>query len=188
MKRLIITVSLLAAAILSAAAQPKSIGIRTGAIGLEAVYQHRLDKNQFLEGDLGLDFGPFAGGSTGFRLSALYNKVWARPAWTEQGSWMIYTGAGFSTGYVYDKVKYDLGDNMSYNMLDNGFMFAIALQAGLEYSFDFPLQIAVDIRPYLGIHNNRGVIIEDKIKVSKSGFYNTGLAGLIPSLSFRYRF
>ena len=49
---------------------------------------------------------------------------------------------------VYDNVAYEvLGEKILYP--DNGFMFAVGGQAGVEYSFDFhyPLMISLDIKP-----------------------------------------
>ena len=48
---------IIAAAAVSAYAQPRAMGIRFGAGGLEADYQHDMRKNQFIEGNLGMDFG-----------------------------------------------------------------------------------------------------------------------------------
>ena len=68
-------------------------------------------------------------------------------------------------------------------------MLGIAAQAGLEYNFEFPLQLSVDIRPYFGFHVAEGRDINSELSYSpKTGFYNRGLLGFIPTLSARYRF
>ena len=168
-------------------AQPRSAGIRLGSTGFEAAYQHSISKSQFIEGDLGVDFGAAAGGKAGARIAATYNIIWARPAWTDEGSWAIYAGPGISLGYVSDKVSYE-ATGLRISFFDYGTMFAVAAQAGLEYTFEFPLQLSVDIRPYFGMHINKGVRIDDQNYASKSGFYNNGMVGFIPSISARYRF
>ena len=187
MKRILIILSLIALCAVTAAAQPRSAGIRLGSTGFEAAYQHSISKSQFIEGDLGVDFGAAAGKKAGARLSATYNIIWARPAWTDEGSWAIYAGPGISLGYVSDNVHYEaVGHSISF--FDYGTMVAVAAQIGLEYTFDFPLQLSVDIRPYFGMHINKGVSFADRNYAGKSGFYNTGLVGFIPSISARYRF
>ena len=56
MKKIIITVSLILAAGIAAMAQPKAVGLRLGATGLEASYEHNISRDQFIEANLGLDF------------------------------------------------------------------------------------------------------------------------------------
>ena len=68
-------------------AQPKAMGLRIGATGLEADYLHTMNRNQFIEGNLGLDFGFGANGVPGVKATATYNFIWARPAWTNKGTW-----------------------------------------------------------------------------------------------------
>lgn len=190
MKRTIIFLAVMLGLAAAAAAQPKAAGVRIGTTGLEAVYLHNLSKDAFIEGNIGFDFGVDSG--AGFKITGLYNVVCARPAWTNSGSWAIYAGAGVSLGNVYDMVSYKvLDEKKSYP--DNGFMVALTGQVGLEYNFDFPLQLAVDMRPYLGMHINDGKfrIPETDMTVdyeSKAGFYGNGLLGFIPTLSVRYRF
>lgn len=190
MKRFLTTLSIIALAACTASAQPRSAGIRIGATGLDATYQHTIQKNQFIEGNIGLDFG--YSGKAGFKATAIYNFVWARPAWTEQGSWVLYAGPGVSVGGVNDICVFKLGkERIGY--IDGGFMLALAAQVGLEYNFDFPLQIAVDVRPYVGMHLNDGRHhdILENVETNYGntvGFYDNGLLGLVPTLSIRYRF
>ena len=70
----------------SAYAQPKSVGIRGGYTGLNVNYQHFLVGINFIEADLGTDFGYNANGNVGVKASGTYNFVWARPAWTDKGT------------------------------------------------------------------------------------------------------
>lgn len=95
----------------------------------------------------------------------------AQPDWTSQGEWGFYAGPGLALATGKDL-----------------FYVGIAGQVGLEYTFEFPLQISVDVRPYLGMHSNTGIKMNDQQYAGKSGFYNAGLAGFIPSISVKYRF
>ena len=65
MKKIIITVSLILAAGIAAMAQPKAVGLRLGATGLEASYEHNISRDQFIEANLGLDFGYNVNGNVG---------------------------------------------------------------------------------------------------------------------------
>ena len=189
MKKILLTIIFAAAAICSYA-QPKSAGIRIGMSGLEADYQHNFFKNQFLEGNLGLDFGYNANGVPGIKATAVYNFVWARPAWTNKGSWALYAGPGATIGYVNDQVHYLAKDGVNIvNFLDNGFMLGICGQVGVEYTFWFPLQISADLRPTIGLHVNDGFRdIEGQNYGTRAGFYDNGVLGLVPTISVRYCF
>ena len=193
MKRISALIILCLAGLLGASAQPRAIGIRSGITGLDVSYLHDTGKKSFVQTELSVDFGYACSAAPGFKATALYNFVVARPAWTDKGSWAIYTGPGLSLGYVQDRVNYREG-NFRYHPLDYGFMLSIAVQAGLEYTFDFPLQLAADLRPYFGMHVNDGVTrrvdaITDRVEFkSKTSFYNNGWFGFIPSISIRYRF
>ena len=172
-------------------AQPRSSGIRIGASGFELDYLYSFQKNQFLEGGFGIDFGYNANGQYGIKAAATYNFIWARPAWTEKGSWILYAGPGATMGYVNDDVHFmaDDGVNLAIRFQNNGFMLGLCAQVGVEYSFWFPLQLALDLRPVIGMHVNKGYSYADTFKYPpKVGFYDNGLMGFIPSLSIRYRF
>lgn len=192
MKRSIIIIAAIFATAAAALAQPKSVGIRLGATGLDATYQHTMAKDQFIEADAGLDFGYNANGRVGFKATAIYNFVWARPAWTDRGSWALYAGPGLSIGGVNDQAVYKLGaERFGYN--DGGFMLAVAAQVGVEYNFDIPLQLSLDIRPYFGFHMNDGKyhnpVTDETFRYGNTiGFYDNGMLGFCPSVSVRYRF
>ena len=129
----------------AAVAQPKAVGIRFG-YGVEASYQHSLGNN-FVEANLGLE------AFNALNVAATYNWMIAQPQWTDRGEWGFYAGAGAAVG------------------LDKTIRIGAAGQVGLEYTFWFPLQLSVDIRPQLGLIN--------------SAF---GIWGWAPCLSVRYRF
>lgn len=191
MKRVtfIIILSVLAAC---AYAQPRAMGLRAGATGLEASYEHAMSPVQFIQGDLGMDFGYNVNGRPGVRATAVYNFIWARPNWTTQGSWAIYAGPGLSLGFVDDQVPYEIGDAII-GHYDNGFMIGVVGQVGVEYTFRFPLQLALDVRPCFGLHVNDGKFRDRETGLTvnyggKTGFYDNGLLGFVPSLSIRYCF
>ena len=198
MRKKILTIIFIAvAAVCAASAQPRALGIRVGVSGLEADYQHILvNKNQFLEGALGLDFGYNANGVPGIKATATYNFIWARPAWTDKGTWALYAGPGAMIGYVNDEVHYKSADGVNIvNFLDEGFMLGICGQVGVEYTFWFPLQLSIDLRPAVGMHVNDGYSYTDPVdptvthrRASRVGLYDNGLLGFAPTISVRYRF
>lgn len=191
MKRILLTI-LLVATTISAFAQPRAVGLRIGVGGLEASYQHSIKRNQFVEGNLGLDFGYNANGTPGIKAEGTYNIIWARPAWTNKGSWAIYSGPGAAIGYVNDMTvrKGDDGVEVLDSRVRNGFMLGISVQVGLEYTFEFPLQLAVDIRPVVSMHINGKYTHPETLVPYKArvGFYDNGMLGFVPNISVRYKF
>ena len=145
MKRILLTLAVMLGFAVAAAAQPKAVGIRFG-YGVEASYQHSLGNN-FVEANLGLE------AFNVLNVAATYNWMIAQPQWTDRGEWGLYAGAGAAVG------------------LDKTIRIGAAGQVGLEYTFWFPLQLSVDIRPQLGLVN--------------SVF---GIWGWAPCLSVRYKF
>ena len=191
MKRLIFII-ILSVLTACAYAQPRAMGLRVGATGLEASYEHSMSPVQFIQGDLGMDFGYNVNGRPGVRATAVYNFIWARPNWTTQGSWAIYAGPGLSLGFVDDQVPYEIGDAIL-GHYDNGFMIGVVGQVGVEYTFRFPLQLALEVRPCFGLHVNDGKFRDRETGLTvnyggKTGFYDNGLLGFVPSLSIRYCF
>ena len=106
MKKIIIMASLLFGISAAATAQHRAVGLRIGATGLDASYQYEMSRNTFFQGDMGLDFGSSSDAGAGFKAVGTYNIVWARPAWTDMGTWVIYAGPGAALGYVGDRVTY----------------------------------------------------------------------------------
>ena len=160
-------------------------------MGVDVSYNHSINSTEFIQADLGIDFGYNVSGTPGLKATALYNWIWARPAWTDTGRWAIYAGAGLSLGYVEDAVPYSIEDKLITGIYDPGFKIAAAAQAGISYTFDFPLQLALDLRPYFGIHSSDGKIRVGNQEISygaKTGFYDNGLMGFIPTISARYMF
>jgi len=185
MKKIIIALVALVAFTAVATAQPKSIGGRFGYMGLEVSYEHNMSGANFLELNGGLDFGWY--GDPGFIASGIYNFMFAQPNWS-RGEWGFYGGPGVYAGYLDDKIKQDayyveLNGRVAHAP---GFTFGITGQIGLEYTFWFPLQLSVDLRPYLGLHINGDGNYNYETKV---GVYDRGASmGFAPTLSVRYRF
>jgi hypothetical protein len=95
-------------------------------------------------------------------LAVAYDFMIVRPKWTERGEWGFYAGPAAKVG----------GAGV-------GYYLALGAQAGLEYSFEFPLQISLDVRPTIGCAFISGM----------PSFYAGGaIFGGLPSLSLRYRF
>lgn len=155
MKKIIIAVISLFAVAAVASAQPRAIGGRLGS-SLEASYQHNVGGENFFEIDLGLvNFLSFNG-------TVSYNFMIAQPDWTPKGEWGFYAGPGVSMGASF------LG----------AFNVGLAANVGLEYTFWFPLQLAVDLRPTIGVNVNR----------AGAYYYWEGLYGFIPTFAVRYCF
>ncbi len=164
MKKIIILAALIFAAA-TLYAQPRAIGGRLGS-GLEVSYQHTIgDKANFIEADLGLAF-------IGLGIDGIcaYNFMIAQPDWSSKGQWGFYAGPAANVGY-------SAWGGLYYGSYGTGHI-GVGGQIGLEYTFDFPLQISLDMRPTLGVRFGSGYV----------GFYSGGLWGFIPSLSLRYRF
>ena len=150
MKKISIIVSLLLGISAAAMAQPRAAGLRIGATCLDVSFQYDQNRNTFLQGDLGMDFGSSKDAAVGFKFTGTYNIVWARPAWTDMGTWALYAGPGVSLGYVGDKVTYK-NELTKINTRDHGFMFALAAQAGIEHGDIIFLGIGHGAAPFLSI-------------------------------------
>ncbi len=129
MKKIIVIAAIMLGLATAASAQPRAIGVRIGNGG-EISYQHSMGYN-FLEvdGGLGLGFdGVFNVGATG-----IYNFMIS-----EFGNGFgFYAGPGASVGLGLGEVNY--------------FTLSAAGMVGIEYNFDFPLQISLDFRQHVGI-------------------------------------
>ena len=147
----------------AASAQTKALGVRFGAGPLEVSYQHWVGDPNFVEVTGGLYFI----NGNAFQVTGTYNwRLW-EPDWTDRGNWGVYGGPGFTIGSA--SVPAD-GNRSGYMTTA---MFGIVGQLGLEYTFWFPLQLSVDIRPIiLGYADT---------------FFSQPL-GLVPTLSARYAF
>jgi len=143
----------------SAAAQPKALGIRIGGCA-DIYYQHYAAGNDFIECDLGFQYL----GEGTLLAKAIYDFSFYQPDWTTKGSWNLYAGPGVSLGSSFTKTS--------------AFKFGVVAQVGIEYTFWFPLQLSVDVRPSFGIKCG-----DNGIKYDVYGLY-----GFVPAISVRYSF
>ena len=157
MKRSVLVIILLFASFFTSLAQSKSLGLRVGG-DLQISYQHGFDANSnFVEVDAGMQCL-----GKGLNAAAAYNFMYAQPQWTEKGSWGFYAGPAVKLGYMWV-----------------GGYVTIGAQVGMEYTFDFPLQISLDIRPMVGAAmEGKSVFI----------YGAEAVFGTIPCLSLRYSF
>lgn len=136
MKKVLLTAIMLVGLAFSSEAQTFSknaIGLRLGdndGFGGEISYQRGLSSNNRLELDLGWRNSKDV---DAFKLVGLYQWVW-----NIDGGFNWYAGAGGGVG------------SWSFNRdgeKANGSFVAIAGDIGIEYNFDFPLQLSLDFRP-----------------------------------------
>ena len=130
MKKIILAAALVLGLTVAASAQPRAIGVRIGNGG-EISYQHSMGSN-FLEVDgglgLGLVDGVFNVGATG-----IYNFMIS-----EFGNGFgFYAGPGAGVGLALGEVNY--------------LAISAGGMVGIEYNFNFPLQISLDFRQHIGI-------------------------------------
>ena len=143
MKKIILVAALVLGFAFAASAQPRAVGLRGGALS----YQHTLGSN-FAEVDLSF------GGGLG--LQATYNTSFYKPEWTKKGTWNAYYGYG-AAAYMYGSV---IGLGAVGNV-------------GLEYTFWFPLQLSLDIRPQVAFY---------------TGGLGLNVTGFYPAFGVRYKF
>ena len=121
-----------------ASAQPKAVGVRIGN-GIDLSYEQCLGGLNFLEFEGGLD----GYNGNNIHLDGVYNFMIATPDWTSAGSWGFYGGPGAGLAIV------NVPDS------DGASVFAgVVGTLGLEYTFNIPLQISLDLRPRLMFGNN----------------------------------
>jgi len=116
-----------------------AIGLRLGdsdGFGAEISYQKSLARYNRLEVNLGWrDSRDFSA----FKLTGLYQ--WVRKI---DGNFNWYYGAGGGLGSV------DFNDD--FNTDDDGGLFILAAgDIGVEYNFDIPLLLSLDLRPEIGL-------------------------------------
>lgn len=117
---------------------PNALGIRLGdddGFGVEISYQRALQETTRLELDLGIRSGD---DYDGFKLTGLHQWVWRL-----DGNFNWYAGAGGGVG------AYNI-DNVPAGMDDTDTFFFIAGNVGIEYDFDIPLVLSLDVRPEIG--------------------------------------
>ncbi|WP_438969374.1 outer membrane protein [Nonlabens sp.] len=116
-----------------------AIGIRAGdgdGFGTEISYQRALSGNNRLEIDLGYENGD---NFDGFKATGMYQWLW-----NIEGGFNWYAGAGAGVGTI--SLDDDFPARGNFNDDSETFIFA-AGQVGIEYNFDLPLLISLDVRP-----------------------------------------
>ena len=112
-----------------------ALGLRLGdndGFGGEISYQHYLKENNRLEFDLGWRNSRNV---DAFKLVALYQ--WVMPI---ENNFNWYVGAGGGIG------SFDSGVN-------DGTFALVAGDIGIEYNFNIPLQLSLDMRPEFGFND-----------------------------------
>ena len=116
-----------------------ALGLRLGdsdGFGTEVTYQRALGDNNRLEVDLGWRSG---NNYDGFKLAGLYQWVW-----NIDGGFNWYAGAGGGLGTI--SLDDDFPGRNNFDDDSETFIFA-AGQVGIEYNFDIPLLLSLDVRP-----------------------------------------
>ena len=138
MKKLILSAAMLVGLAFASNAQEISknaLGLRLGdndGFGGEISYQRALGDNNRLELDLGWRNND---AYDAYKLVGLYQWVW-----NIDGGFNWYAGVGGGLGsYSIDRP----------NRNEDGTFFLAAGNLGIEYNFDIPLMLSLDIRPEL---------------------------------------
>lgn len=167
MKKILLSALMVTAMAFTANAQEISqnaLGLRIGdndGFGGELSYQRALGDNNRLELDLGWRNSEYY---DALKIVGLYQWVW-----NIDGGFNWYAGAGAGLG-TFDGDK-DYFNKNKYSK-DSGTFALIAGDIGIEYLFDFPLQISLDLRP----------------EISFGGKYRTDDFSPDIALGVRYRF
>ncbi|MBQ2440926.1 MAG: hypothetical protein II502_01885 [Paludibacteraceae bacterium] len=168
MKRiLLIIITILSVNSLSYAGGPRAIGANLGG-GFDFSYQHAIGTKNMLDISAGFPWAAMSG--YGFGLGGGVTFDWINPFntqihWEEDGEWNWYMGIGASGGLLFGKDT-EQGTGAYTGLLGH---------IGVEYDFEFPLQLSLDWRPTMGVYINGG-----------SEFYMPGLFAI--SLGVRYKF
>jgi hypothetical protein len=156
MKKIFFTLIIITFAIMTNAQEiaNQTIGLRLGNYyGLS--YQKKLSDDNRVE--IGLAHWGYSTYKD-TKVDIYYHKVFDFES-MEKMNWFIGAGGGagfwkFESRYYYDYYDYD----------DSGTYFFVGGTAGIEYKFDFPLMISLDLRPelsfgsfYDGFHFNGGL-------------------------------
>jgi len=144
MKKLFLAAFMLVGVAFNAQAQEISknaIGLRIGdndGFGAEVSYQRRLGTDNRLELDLGWRDSRYY---DAVKLVGLYQWIW-----NIEGGFNWYAGVGGGLGTFDTDDRYYF-DGRRYG--DSGTYAVVAGDIGIEYKFDFPLQLSLDFRPEL---------------------------------------
>ncbi len=149
MKSLKITLILLLSVPVFMQAQSLSdnaLGLRLGdsdGLGAEISYQKALSNSNRLEFNLGFrDSRAY----DAFKIAGLYE--WVLPL-EGDFNWYYGVGGGFGSVSFESRVSDDEPDGIE--EVDGGLFVFAAGNIGVEYNFDFPVVISLDIRPEIGL-------------------------------------
>ena len=140
MKKTLLIIAALLSFSVFASAQHKALGVRIGH-GIDLSYETIISGADFMEFELGLD--SYEGQA--FHVDGIYNIMISEPDWTSAGKWGFYGGPGAGIALYNDP---DLKASSVYA--------GIVGNLGLEYTFNIPLQLSLDVRPRL-MFGNGGV-------------------------------
>ena len=175
MKKILFVV-LLAAASITAYAQPRAIGANIGA-NFGFSYQHGFGESNMLDVAAYVPWasGLYPGGIW-WGLGATITYDWIDPfgatvPWNEKGEWHWYMGVGGDGGVCFPPVA---------GSVWSGWVGA-AGHIGIEYDFWFPFQLSIDWRPSIGV-----ALAGAEGRVG-AGFNTPGLYNGI-TLGVRYKF
>lgn len=162
MKKVILSTVALIGLVFSSQAQEISknaLGLRLGSndgLGGEISYQRGLSKNNRLELDLGFRN---SNNVNAFKVAGIYQWVWD----IDKGfNWYAGVGGGLGSW------SYNIN-----NYKNSGTILFVAGDLGIEYNFDIPLQVSLDIRPELYFNSEN---------------YRTNNFGPDLALGLRYKF
>jgi hypothetical protein len=151
MKKVLLSAFMLIGLALSTNAQERknALGLRLGdndGFGGELSYQRYLSTDNRLELDLGWRDSKYY---DAIKLVGLYQWVWN----IEGGfNWYAGVGGGLGTWEYDDRDLPPWANGNDDDFDDSGTFVVLAGDIGIEYNFDFPLQLSLDFRPefYLG--------------------------------------
>lgn len=123
-----------------------TIGLRLGdsdGLGAEISYQKSLSKTNRIEVNLGWrDSRAY----DAFKLAGVYQ--WVLPL---DGDFNWYYGFGGGLGNVDFEPRISQNSSSGFETVDGGLFVFGAGNIGVEYNFDFPLVLSLDLRPEIGL-------------------------------------
>ncbi len=129
MKKLFLSLVLVAGFAVAAVAQPRAIGARLGW-GADFSYQHSVGEKNMVNLEVGIP------AFHGIQAAATYDWVFPITSWQEKGTWNWYAGVGAGVGFYWG----------GYGAMSAG----VAGRIGVEYNFWVPVQLSLDWRPIVG--------------------------------------
>lgn len=148
MKKIVLVATMLFAGIAVQAQEgisKNAIGLRLGGndgFGVEVSYQRKLQENNRLELDLGWRSSNHY---DAVKLTGIYQWIW-----NIEGGFNWYAGVGGGLG----SWSYDAYWHKGHYYNESDFFLFVGGQIGIEYNFDFPLQLSADFRPEIYLINN----------------------------------